>query len=103
MEASTSEVVKMMLRILNKFLMFLILGCSSVSTSEEDNLFDVLKVTNVPFPLSEHLWAASTNTSYEAEIPEFTACYRYMIESYNTGWANCVQLGTFQVYRHDGI
>ena len=93
MEASTSEVVKMMLRILKKFLMFLILGCSSVSTSEEDNLFDVLKVTNVPFPLSEHLWAAGTNTFYEPEIPEFTACYRYMIESYNTGWANCVMFG----------
>ena len=54
--------------------------------------FEVLKISNVPFPNNEG-WEAGgplshlpfANASYHKEITEFTVCYRFMIESYNTG------------------
>ena len=44
--------------------------------------FNVLKISNVPFPYSKHP-AAVVNASYTQDIPEFTLCFRILIESYN--------------------
>ena len=44
--------------------------------------FNVLKIANIPFPKST-AYAASSNASYNADIPEYTSYYRYQIESYN--------------------
>ena len=46
--------------------------------------FDVLKLSNVPFP-SSNVYSVYFNTPYNKDIGEFTICYRYQIESYNDG------------------
>ena len=51
--------------------------------------FEVLKISNVPFPINEGAVPLANlpfaNGSYHKEIAEFTVCYRFMIESYNMG------------------
>ena len=56
------------------------LVCIASVTCEDQ--FDVLSMTNVPFPSSDS-WAALTNASFDKDIIEFTICYRFQIESYN--------------------
>ena len=48
-------------------------------------LFDVLKLSNVPFPTYYSEYSANFNAPYDKDISEFTICYRYQIESYNDG------------------
>ena len=48
--------------------------------------FDVMSITNVPFPLSFGIVAATLNATQEQEISEFTVCYRFQITSYNDIW-----------------
>ena len=44
--------------------------------------FDVLKVSNVPFPVYGR-YVASASALYHKNISEFTLCYRFQVESYN--------------------
>ena len=44
---------------------------------------DVLKLSNVDFPTSNHR-PASFDATYHKEISEFTICIRFLIDSYNT-------------------
>ena len=46
--------------------------------------FDVLKLSNVPFP-SSSAEPVYFNASYDKNITEYTICYRFKIESYNDG------------------
>ena len=52
--------------------------------------FNVLEIKNTPFP---HSWnvPANINSSFEGPVAEFTACYRFQIESYNEQWTDFVQ------------
>ena len=50
-----------------------------------DDQFEVLSITNVPFPSSSG-YAFVANASFNNDIAEFTICYRFKIESYNDGW-----------------
>ena len=45
--------------------------------------FDVLKI-EAPFPDSSES-AASADADFDKNIPEFSVCYRMMVESYNDG------------------
>ena len=54
--------------------------------------FDVLKISNVPFPASS--WGTgegkdkgivSINATYTKTLPDYTICYRVLVESYNDG------------------
>ena len=47
--------------------------------------FDVLKISNVTFPLQIKP-VASLNVGYTRSISEFTFCYRILVESYNDGY-----------------
>ena len=47
--------------------------------------FKVLKITNTPFP-SSSTFPATLNSSFEGPVAEFTACFRFQIESYNELW-----------------
>ena len=47
-----------------------------------EDYFDVLSMKNIPFPSSRE-YAAAINVEYKKDIPEFTVCYRFQIESYN--------------------
>ena len=54
----------------------------------DDNYFDVLKAGNVPFPRADPQWfAAQVNAPYFKDIPEVTVCFRFMVESFNEGFA----------------
>ena len=44
--------------------------------------FEVLKISNVPFPTS-CCNPASFTATYHKEIPEYTICYRFLVESFN--------------------
>ena len=48
---------------------------------------DVLKISNVPFPNSgcckPNHYSAVVNAPFDTDIPEFTVCYRMLINSYN--------------------
>ena len=46
--------------------------------------FDVLKLSNVPFP-SSSTEPVYFNAPYAKNITEYTICYRFQIESYNDG------------------
>ena len=46
---------------------------------------DVMKMSNVTFPYSG-VYPALLNASYSKQIPEFTICYRFYVESYNDGF-----------------
>ena len=72
----------------NSLLKLILFSSISFLFAQEDQ-FDVVKVSNVPFPKSRGK-AAKILLSDEKEVPEFTACYRYLVESYNTGWAKIV-------------
>ena len=59
------------------------LMCSCI---EGDNHFDVLRVTDVPFPTSN--WkGALVNVTYGVNISEVTICYRFLVESFNSDFA----------------
>ena len=51
------------------------------------NQIDVLKISDVPFPnsgcCSINHFAAAASAPMESDIPEFTVCYRMLIDSYN--------------------
>ena len=53
--------------------------------------FDVLKISNVPFPTAPWstngmIWNGITvNATYKKSIPDYTVCYRFLVESYNDG------------------
>ena len=53
-----------------------------VSHIQGSTEFDVISITNVPFPSSSDP-AASISVPYSHEIPEFTICYRFLITFYN--------------------
>ena len=66
----------------------------AVANSEN---FEVLKISNVPFPRSS--WGTgegkdknvvSINATYTKTIPDYTICYRVLVESYNDGLFNLV-------------
>ena len=65
---------------------------------------DVLKISNVDFPLSTH-WPASFDATYHKEISEFTFCIRFLIESYNNNLFEMVkaEIKTGQEYFSDQI
>ena len=64
---------------------------------------DVLKISNVDFPSSKP-WPASFDASYHKEIPEFSICIRFLIESYNNGLFEMVLAeNTDQMYFNDRI
>ena len=51
------------------------------------NQIDVLKISDVPFPTSgccsiQH-YAAAASAPMDTDIPEFSVCYRMLIDSYN--------------------
>ena len=61
----------------------------AVANSEQ---FEVLKISNVPFPASS--WGTgegkdkgivTMNATYTKTIPDYTICYRVLVESYNDG------------------
>ena len=62
-----------------------ILFLSKLALSSDQ--FEVLKISNVPFPMS--FWASpdkgvvAINASYTKPIPDYTICYRFNVESYN--------------------
>ena len=60
--------------------------------------FDVLRISEVPFPLSPWEWGvqgiASINASYSKSINEYTICYRFFVESYNDGELNTIRAYT---------
>ena len=77
---------------MNYIVIFVVITAPLCVQSESDQ-FEVLKITNVPFPSVTPSWpptigstiAASANASYVEDIAEFTVCYRFQIESYNVG------------------
>ena len=50
----------------------------------QEETLEVLKISNVPFPSSSD-WAATINASHHKAIPEFTLCYRVLIDFNNPG------------------
>ena len=48
--------------------------------------FDVLRVENVTFPFCSFP-AANLSVPYDKDIAEFTICYRFLVDTYNTGWS----------------
>ena len=70
------------------------LYCLLFVTAQGEELIDVLKVTNVPFPKSSG-YAAIATISNEKEVAEFTICYRYLVESYNPNWGTVVHSGRY--------
>ena len=59
----------------------------------EDQQFEVLKISNVPFPSSSG-YAAHTRTTNQKNISEYTLCYRHLVESYNDGLYCPVNIGS---------
>ena len=50
----------------------------------EDTHFDVLKISNVPFPKSGwREFPARINATFHKEIAEYTVCHRFLIDSFN--------------------
>ena len=54
------------------------------------DLFNVLEIKNTPFP-TFHKNTANINSSFEGPVAEFTACFRFQIESYNEQWITFVR------------
>ena len=50
-----------------------------------DDAFDVISISNVPFPSSSG-FSAGLSAPYKEEIAEFTICYGFLISSYNERW-----------------
>ena len=61
-------------------------------TAQEEEYFEVLAATSVPFPTSSG-YAAIAKSSNEKEVAEFTICYRFLVETYNLKWATVVHSG----------
>ena len=59
-------------------------------TTKYDGLFDVLKISDVPFPQSSDI-AAVIKAPYESEISEFSVCYRMLIDFYNDGMVHILK------------
>ena len=57
-----------------------------LSGSFAEDTFDVLTISNVPFPHSPHMAADIRNPPHYKEIPEFTVCFRFLFTFYNDGW-----------------
>ena len=57
--------------------------------------FEVLKISNVPFPSSSG-YAAHTRTTNQKNISEYTLCYRHLVESYNDGLYCPVNIGPWK-------
>ena len=51
----------------------------------------MLKISNVPFPISNN-HAAEFNASFNEKIVEFSLCFRILIESYNDGYMPLVSV-----------
>ena len=64
---------------------FLLVAIGLMSNVLADDDFDVVSISNVPFPSSSHV-AASLSAPFDQDIPEFTFCYRFMITTYNKPW-----------------
>ena len=76
-----------------------------VSNVQGTDQFEVLRISNVPFPHSED-YAATIKGTYHKEITEFTVCHRFMIESYNDKtiipfWAEYKNMGAEITYFAD--
>ena len=65
----------------NSTLSFLLFFVFSISCQET---IDVLKISNVEFPVSDKE-AAYFNATFYKDISEVTVCFRFLVESYNTG------------------
>ena len=63
------------------FVFFLLIY--SVNTNHKGE-FDVLKISEVPFPQSKDIGAV-IRAPFHANISEFSLCYRILIEFYNDG------------------
>ena len=50
----------------------------------QGNQVDVLKISDVPFPNSNN-YAATASAPMDTDIPEFSVCYRMLVDSYNDG------------------
>ena len=57
-----------------------------LSGSFAEDTFDVLTISNVPFPHSPHMAAVIRNPLHHKEIPEFTVCFRFLFTFYTAGW-----------------
>ena len=66
-------------------LLLLVVFLLLISTTHSQQQVDVLKISNVKFPLSKDP-AASINAGYTKDITEFTCCYRILVDSYNDGY-----------------
>ena len=65
--------------------------CQSNGEVSAEEFFEVLSVTDVPFPTSSG-FAATLKASYKDEIAEFTVCHRILIQSYNSNWMYVYQM-----------
>ena len=68
---------------LKVFASLVVLPSQCVLGQEEQ--FDVLNISNVPFP-SSTLIGATINATQNQEISEFTVCHRFQFYSYNDHW-----------------
>ena len=66
------------------FLFFLLFHTLTKNVWIQSLSFDVMKLSNVPFP-SSSVEPVYFNAPYHKNISEFTICYRFQIESYNDG------------------
>ena len=81
-------------------LFILLLFVFSVYSKDQ---IDVLKISNVEFPMSKYI-PATFDATFVKEIPEFTICIRFLIESYNNNLFYLAQAGNKeQVYFMDRI
>ena len=67
---------------------FLLLIALILPVYVQGNQIDVLKISDVPFPTtyssnSTKYHAAEASSTMDTDIPEFTVCYRMLIDSYN--------------------
>ena len=55
-----------------------------INQVQSQEQFQVLKMSNIPFPNSP-TFAATAKPTYEKDVVDFTVCYRSLIDSYNDG------------------
>ena len=72
-----------------KQLLLMVVQVLSYCTGYSVDDFDVISISNVPFPSSSG-FAARLSAPYDSEIPEFTICYRFLISSYNDRWLTTI-------------
>ena len=63
-------------------LLLAVISIESLPPVHSSDHFEVLKISGVPYPYSDH-YAATINGTFHKELTEFTVCYRFLIESYN--------------------